>query len=261
MRKLKPLKANIAVTTSVFLATFIVFCAFGLDTAFVVLDRFKLQKATETVALASAAYLNSGAVDPNLPSEVLQIHGLPAASIKTFETKYEDGSHKVRITTEMPAETYFLRFVGVGYVVLKATSAAKTFTQIPENQKFGEAIELNPLLTDKRGEDFSVESPYGYYVFAGIDSDAGIMWEDVGCKANVTTTDRTVGLKEFKAICENASFDLSQPCDYKPYSDSIGVVKYIRVYKDPDACLVQPGASKLEVKVLNNVRLINPKDF
>lgn len=265
------LRANITVTTVIFFATFVVFCAFGVDTAFVALSRFKLQKATEVTALMSANLLNSGLEDyvdndprlEPLAGDFLSLSALNGAGLSSLESRRTaEGDFRVRIKTWMPVETYFLRFVGLNTVAVEASSAATSYTQEINNANYGQNVELATILTDKQGAEFSVESKYGYFVFAGLDTPSGIVWEDVSCKSqNATPTLRAVegSTEEFGFLCENASFDLSKPCEDRETK----MAKYIIVYKDSseDACAVLPSGGQLNIKVLNNVKLVRSSDF
>lgn len=244
--------------------SFIVFCAFGVDTAFIVLKRFQLQKAVEMATLASAAHLKSGVQEPDLPSRMLALSEFPLVNITSFETKNVGENYRAKLSVEMPVDTYFLNFIGLKYVTIRATSAATTYIQELKDQQYGDILELDTIMTDKVGFDFSVESSYGYFVFAGVDTGSGnILWEDIGCKVqeDITPQSKTLVGEELGLLCDNASFDLSIPCVDKPDGVNIGIVKYLRVYKDPKACAVQPSATALNIKVLNNVKLMPTKDF
>jgi hypothetical protein len=219
-KKYSAKNGNLVLIFVMSLIGFTVLASFAIDSSFFVLTRFKLQKATETTAMAAASYLNEGNAQTKTQEffKLFQSKGSElehAEVVSVTEGKVSiDGNQypAVGIETEVNAPTYFLRMLGLSYIKFKAHAYAVSKT-VAYNQVSGDTIELGDILTDKNGPDFSVGIDNGYFIFGGVkDGDDNVMWQDLGCKALVGSTPTLVGSKEYKLVCANSSFDLSQTC-------------------------------------------------
>ena len=85
----------------VFCVAFLAFCAFGIDMAYVTLNRTKLQRATETTALASIAeYKNTNEDKSDIYFNLFKskIDTIKNAKLEEIEYKEDqDGTKKVSI--------------------------------------------------------------------------------------------------------------------------------------------------------------------
>lgn len=131
---MKRKKASSTLYVIFFLIMFLLFAAFAVDCTIVFTTRAKLQNSTETAALAGASEFNysSTASTSDIEQKVkttaestfafLKIDGLNNASIevsvKSTPTK------KVLVKTEMVAQPYFLAFLGITGIDLKAQACA-----------------------------------------------------------------------------------------------------------------------------------------
>ena len=257
-------RANISIMVAVFCMAFLVFCAFGVDMAYVTLNRAKLQRAAETTALASIAEYKNSAQDKSEDFFKLfksKIDVLKNAQIESVEYKDgEDNSKKVKISAKLVSPTFFLRFAGVGKINIKANSYAQAYEEIIKNKTSGDTIELENQLTDKNGNDIKIETanlPEGYFIFAGIKNNDGvIMWSDIGCKADSTSTIEQVWSSQYNLInVNNTYFDLSKTCE--PNIDT-NIVSYLRLYR---AKFTEEHDYSFTIRILNNVKLITKNDF
>ena len=257
-------RANISIMVAVFCMAFLVFCAFGVDMAYVTLNRAKLQRAVETTALASIAEYKNSTQDKSEDFFKLfksKIDVLKNAQIESVEYKDgEDNSKKVKISAKLVSPTFFLRFAGVGKINIKANSYAQAYEEIIKNKTSGDTIELENQLTDKNGNDIKIETanlPEGYFIFAGIKNNDGvIMWSDIGCKADSTRTLEQIGSSQYNLISTNNTyFDLSKTCE--PNIDT-NIVSYLRLYR---AKFAEEHDYSFTIRILNNVKLITKNDF
>lgn len=234
--KLRKKRADISILVAVFCVAFLAFCAFGIDMAYVTLNRMKLQRSTETTALASVARYKSVKADES--ENLFQLYKsrfdtLQDAKIVSANYKEEaDGVYKLALFTELMSPTYFLRFAGVGGIKIEAKSYAQTYEQDIKDKDFGEVLSLESLMTDKKGNEFEVKtSPEsnGYFIFAGTKNQNGAyLWADIGCKADVQVSTKNIQGKNYTLICSNeAKFDLSRTC---LDNTNINVVQYIKIY-------------------------------
>ncbi len=256
-------KANISIMVVVFSVSFLAFCAFGIDMAYVTLNRAKLQRATETTALASVGeYKNSG-IDKseiffNLFKSKFDI--MKNAKLDEVVYKNEDkGIKKIKIRTSLISPTFFLRFAGVGKINIKANSYAQTYELIIEDKKSSDTIELNDLVTNKNGYDIKIETenlPEGYFIFAGMkNKDNVLMWADIGCKTDAQKTSIQKGLNNYTLIKSNeALYDIGKDCEEQTNTN---VLTHLRLYSNSQ----NATDYSFKITVLNNVKLITKNDF
>mgnify|MGYP001623838000 FL=1 len=229
-------RADISIMVAVFCVAFLAFCAFGIDMAYITLNRVKLQRAVETTALASVARYKDSLVDES--EELFNLYKSKFDTTKDAQlvsSEYKDegsGIFKVKISAKLMSPTYFLRFAGVGGVRIEANSYAQTTQQVEKDKKSGDIITLNNIMTDKKGSEFKIktkEGSWGYFIFAGTkDKNNNYIWSDIGCKADSATTLRTVGTKNYHLICANETkFDLSKSCTPKIDTNVAG---YLRIF-------------------------------
>ena len=236
------LRANISIMVAVFCVAFFAFCAFGVDMAYITLNRAKLQRATETCALASLTYWANDGVDR---SEELfnlfksEVDTIKDAVIVSADYKDETDTKKIALSTYLMSPTYFLRFAGVGGVKIEAKSYAQTSVQKETDKQFGDEILLETPITDKTGNEFSIKlSPntVGYFVFGGRkNAEGNIVWADLGCKADKTFSQKDIEGKMYNLICEKeVNFDLSKAC---ADAVEINTLNYLKLFKaNPSDC-------------------------
>ena len=127
-------RADISIMVAVFCVAFLAFCAFGIDMAYITLNRVKLQRAVETTALASVARYKDSLVDES--EELFNLYKSKFDTTKDAQlvsSEYKDegsGIFKVKISAKLMSPTYFLRFAGVGGVRIEANSYAQTTQQV-----------------------------------------------------------------------------------------------------------------------------------
>lgn len=229
-------RADISIMVAVFCVAFLAFCAFGIDMAYITLNRIKLQRATETTALASVARYRETLNDES--EELFNLYKTKFDTIRDAQivsAQYKDEGnniYKVKISTKLMSPVYFLRFVGVGGVRIEANSYAQTSPQIETDKQSGEIIELDTLMTDKSGSEFKIKTKtgsYGYFVFAGIKKDDGsYIFSDIGCKADTTIISKNVNGKNYNLICaQEVNFDLSKQCSPQVNTNTLN---YIRIF-------------------------------
>lgn len=254
-------RADISIMVAVFCVAFLAFCAFGIDMAYITLNRIKLQRATETTALASIARYSETLDDESEDFFKLyktKFDTMQDAQIEAIQYKNEgNGIYKVKISTKLMSPTYFLRFAGVGGVKIEANAYAQTSPQIEQNKESGEIISLNNIMTDKKGDEFKVSvkgNTYGYFIFAGAkDKNNDYVWSDVGCKADVAVVNKNVSGKNYNLICsKEATFDLSREC---PDTTNTNVVSYLRIFQaNPSECGAQQDILKeVEEKIKEEI--------
>lgn len=276
MKKNNKKPANISILVTVFCFSFIVFSAFAVDMAFVTLNRAKLQRAAETTALASVAKYKGSYLDDSRKYFNLyktKTDTLKDAQLMNVQYKNEDnGDTKIKIEAQLVIPTYFLRFAGLKSVTIKANSYAKTYEQIQENIIFEDIVSSESLITNKSGDEIEIRnntSTNGYFIFAGIKNDYGeYIWKDIGCKADVQTYKIPVGTNTYNLICaRRARFDFSKQCTG---NTDINIAKYIKIYAaNPNDCLAYGTTAQeavtygygLQIKILNNTKLITKDDF
>ncbi|MCD8023980.1 MAG: hypothetical protein LUE64_00405 [Candidatus Gastranaerophilales bacterium] len=143
--KPKKLKANAVLTVFVISFSLFLLSAFGIDGAYVILSRYKLQKITEAIAFEYAAALasdvdGSGASEEDRDSYCediktryksiynLQASGVTVFEISNMEYKMDTTNDEaaVRVYTTSAVLPAFLRFAGVKRIVIYARACAKT---------------------------------------------------------------------------------------------------------------------------------------
>lgn len=228
---------------ALFCIALMAFCAFGIDMAFITLNRVKLQKAVETTALASVSrYKDTGADESAMLFNLFKskFDTIQGAGLDSVEYKNEGGGvYKVKVCASLANATYFLRFIGVGGVKIEANSYAQTFEQVETGRKAGETIGLLNIMTDKVGDEFKVHvDDYndGWFVFAGTkDGEGSYVWSDISCKSDVEVKNITVGEKTYGLICaKDATFDLTKSCNP---AINTNIVSYLKFYNaNPGEC-------------------------
>lgn len=299
MIKLTPKKkrADVAIMVAVFCVAFLALCAFGIDMAYITLNRAKLQRATETTALAAIAQYKDSGVDKS--KELFKLYKSEFDTIKDANitsVQYKtgtDGSIKLKISTELNSPTYFLRFAGVGGVKIEANSYTKTYEEIKEDVQSGETVDLDSIITNKKGNDIKIKTKpnsYGYFVFAGKkNTDGTYLWSDMGCKSNTAGTQKNIDGKNYTLICsQEENFDFSNSCSD---NTSINVADSIVIFsakpldcpqgqnllkdieeraKDSNTPITfewllsqfpKQDSNPYEITILNNVKLITKDDF
>ncbi len=248
---------------AVFCVGFLAFCAFGIDMAYITLNRAKLQRAVETTALASVSeYKNSG-IDKsdnffNLFKSKFDI--MKNAKLDSVQYKNgDDDTKKIKVSATLTSPTFFLRFAGVGKIDIKANSYAQTYEFVIDDKQSGDTIELNDLITNKNGYDLKIETtnlPDGYFIFAGIkNKDDVIMWADIGCKADVSSTQVQKGLNNYDLITSNnAKYDFEKECEPQK---NINALTHLKFYTASESA----SGYTFKITFLNNVKLIPSEDF
>lgn len=301
----KKLRANIVISIIIFIFTFIILCICAIDAGYVVLTRYKVQKLTETTALYMVSFLNSKPVEER-NNEALKplkerfeklysssLSGYYNFKINDIEIKDETLSPKIKVGAEANIPTIFLRYAGIGYIKIMQTSYAKAETYdmtMIDSDSNSYTFESHDIITDKKGDDISVEYDGDYFIFAGIrGQDDEIFWSDAGYASEVSSKKVLLmpeGETPYEAYCvkSDAEFDFSDTS-----KRTIGLIKYIKIYKADcsknEASEENPaldettmpdkegsGTPKGEpdgtedsgvpvVKVLNSVKLIKRSDF
>ena len=260
-KPLKNKKGNISIMVAVFCIAFLAFCAFGIDMAYVTLNRMKLQRAVETTALATISeYKNSGKNECekffNLFKAKFDI--MKNAKLEQVQFKNENEStKKVKISASLISPTFFLRFAGVGKINIKANSYAKAYEIVINDKKSGETIQLNELITNKNGYDIKIETtnlPEGYFIFAGIEKNDTLMWADIGCKADKLFAPTQVGLDSYNLITSDMTqYDLGKTCTSGINTNTLN---YLKFYTNS-----QNENPTFKITILNNTKLITKNDF
>ena len=251
---------------AVFCMAFLAFCAFGIDMAYVTLNRAKLQRAVETTALASIAeYKNSGKDKSETFFNLFKSKFDIMQNAKLEEVQYKeapDGAKNVKIRATLISPTFFLRFAGVGKINIKANSYAQAYEITFNDKKSGDIIEIGEIVTDKNGYDIKIDTnlPAGYFIFAGLkDNQDKIKWLDISCKADSLSTSYQAGTGTYGAITSSsAKFDLANICDPQVNANIFTHLKFYKVVVPPP-----DGISDytFKITVLNNVKLITKDDF
>ena len=270
-------RANISIMVAVFCVTFIVFCAFATDMAFVTMNRAKLQRAAETTALASVARYTYDGYDDS--KNYFNMYKSELDTIKDAQLIKADyktdaaGGQKVKINAQLINPTYFLKFAGILNVRIEANSYAASAKQSEADKHSTDIISSNYLITDKKGSEIKVkanQNTSGYFIFAGIKDDNNeYIWQDIGCKADTHTYLINIGSNAYNMICSpEAEFDFSESCAQKT---DVSAAKYIKIYKaNRGECQNAQGITQeppqddeesFEVTILNNVKLITKDDF
>ena len=256
-------RANISIMAVVFCVAFLAFCAFGIDMAYVMLNRTKLQRATETTALASIAeYKNTNEDKSDIYFNLFKskIDTIKNAKLEEIEYKEDqDGTKKVRIKTSVYIPTFFLRFTGVGRINIKANSYAKAEEVIINDKKSADIIELNELVTNKNGYDLKIETTNisnGYFIFAGIKNNDNVYkWADIGCKSDSATTITQKGLNNYSLVNSNSTLiDLEKTCEPQI---NVNAFTHLKFFTNTQI----QGDYTFKVTILNNVKLITKNDF
>ncbi len=259
-RKYSAKCGNLVLIFVMALAGFVALAGFAVDASFFVLTRFKLQKATETTAMATASYLKQGTAQTQAP-EIFKLfqakgseleHG-KITNIKEGTVSIEGTTHPaVEIETQASAPTHFLRIVGLSHITFNAKAGAVSIEKV-YNKSAGDTIELNEILTDKNGSDFKISLDSGYFVFGGFKGeDSSTMWQDLGCKASAGFIPTLVGGREYNLICADSSFDLSEDC---PDGTKAGSMEFIKVFRT-EACRDLREGTDVTLTVENNVKLV-----
>ncbi len=259
-KKYSAKRGNLVLIFVISLVGFVTLASFAVDSSFFVLTRFKLQKATETTAMAAASYLKEGTVQTKTPEifKLFQAKGSELEHAKIMSIQEGTATINsvpypaVKIETQVHAPTHFLRLAGLSYVTFEARAYAVSKTEV-YNKTSGDTIELNQILTDKTGEDFTINLDSGYFIFGGFKDSAGnIMWQDLGCKAQAATVPTSVGGKQYNLICSDSSFDLSKTCA----NDTVaGSVQFIKVFRT-EACRDLREGTSVTLTIENDVELI-----
>lgn len=261
MKLLKRKRANISIMVAVFCVAFLAFCAFGIDMAYVTLNRAKLQRAVETTALATVSEYKNSAENKseeffNLFKSKFDI--MKDAKLEQVQFKEgEEGSKKVKISASLISPTFFLRFAGVGKINIKANSYAQTYELIIDDKKSGDTIVLDDLITNKNGYDIKIETtnlPEGYFIFAGVEKNDTLMWADIGCKANTSSTLVQKGLNNYNLItAQDTLFDLEKSCNPELNTNIFTHLKFYTNSRNENYAF--------KITILNNVKLITRDDF
>lgn len=159
--KIKKTKGNAILATFIFAISFFMLCAFGTDTAYIILTRYKLQKITEAIAIEYCSIKakeiqNIAETDAqrnidcqNVIGKYERIYQIPGTGLLGFHV--EDMRHKVnmeannvvvRVNTTSRVLPTFLRFVGAREIVIHSTACAQT-----------ETIQMNGII--RRDNDFT----------------------------------------------------------------------------------------------------------
>jgi len=244
----KKLKASMVLTIIVFMLSFLVFCICAIDAGHVVVSRYKVQKATETLALYMVSYLNAkppeernaAVLDPikerfeRLYSA--SMNGFYSFKITDIELKNETTTPKIKISTEANIPTLFLKYTGIGIIKIMQVSYAKAETfdmALVDSDTNSYTFEAGDIITDKSGEDINVKYDGDYFIFAGLKNAAGEMfWSDIsyaakaGVKKDFTITLEGDMAHKIGCIEKSSDFDFSNT-DEK----TIGFIKYVKIYK------------------------------
>lgn len=126
-------KASVTLYIIALFTLFLAFCSFAIDGTIIFTKRFKLQNITESTALAAAQEFdnvskkseeNVGENVKNVARQTFEILKNDSLENATIEISVNTESNKVLIKSECKAQTYFLAFLGVKWVNLKAKSCA-----------------------------------------------------------------------------------------------------------------------------------------
>lgn len=131
-------RASIILYIIALFTLFLAFCSFAIDGTIIFTKRFKLQNITESTALAAAQEFDNTIDYNSKKTSTASINAnVREVATKTFNILKNDSlenatmqisvdteSNKVLIKTECKAQTYFLAFLGVKWVNLKAKACA-----------------------------------------------------------------------------------------------------------------------------------------
>lgn len=188
---IKKRRASTVVFFVIFFTSFLAFSALAVDGTIIYMIRGKLQNATEATALAAASEFNSSAsvtaTDIELAAKntfkLLKTDNLQYASINV---EVSLNNKEVRVTTTMPAQTYFLRILGVASVQLNAKSCAKsealniTASYGKINWITASAAYLSDILSkDLNLNDTAIMTPLGNFPSASYDTTTGYVKFDL----------------------------------------------------------------------------------
>lgn len=221
------------------------FCACGVDAAYVVVSRYKLQKITETIALTLTSKLKAQTQGAKNIEELNLIaynfeslYSKPSSGFWGFDVKSieykedEKGDVKLKLTVDADITTYYLRFLGIGKITLMSNAYAKgetkEYTMDDFNADNTTKITFNETLTDKSGVDISVVYDGDYFIFGGLnDNNNNIVWTDLGEKTTGTYASEYIGNNISASLISGSSdFDLG-----KQGTDETGLLKHIKIYK------------------------------
>lgn len=127
-------KASITLYIIALFTLFLAFCSFAIDGTIIFTKRFKLQNITESTALAAAQEFDNASKKAssknieenvrNVATETFNILKNDSLENATIKISINTESNKVLIKSECKAQTYFLAFLGVKWVNLKARACA-----------------------------------------------------------------------------------------------------------------------------------------
>lgn len=175
-----------------FFVLFLAFCAFAVDATIVYNIRGKLQNATEATALAAASefkYKDSPtAVEIEQKArdifKTTQTDALKYANIN--DLKVSTNNKQVLIVTQLYAQTYFLRFLGIGTINLNAQALAVS-EELPVTAKYtsinwitASAAYLSDIISKSANfNDTAILLPLGNFPSASYDLSFGIVKYDL----------------------------------------------------------------------------------
>lgn len=164
-----------------FLVLFLAFSAFAVDAAIVFSNRIKLQNAAEITALTAASEFNSSS-DLNIAkSNVLNTANntfniLKKGGFEHAQINFQLTSSQILVTSHMVSEPFFLRFLGVSGINLKAKACAVSESLEVKAISSGvrwissSAVYLSDILSkDLNVNDTAILMPLGKFIPASYD--------------------------------------------------------------------------------------------
>lgn len=184
---MKKKKASALIYIIFLLTALLAFCAFAVDGTIILMIREKLQSATEATALAAASNFNCNASVTQgdiagKASEVFNILKTDNLQSANMTATVNLSTKEVLITTQMPAQTYFLSFLGVSNVSLNAKARAKsenlpiTANYLNVNWLTASAAYFSDIISkDLNLNDTAILLPIGNYPSASYDTSTNLV--------------------------------------------------------------------------------------